>query len=88
MLRVVFVLHQHPFPCDISSLRKPKHPRARRELQKREAKIVENVKEAIVIKGSSPSQLVQDACADLVRVHPAFTFSFMHIRLHLKNLTL
>jgi hypothetical protein len=46
--------------------RQAKTARGHRFLQEREAKVVENTKSAMFIRGTTTSQLVNDAMADLV----------------------
>lgn len=55
-----------PFPADAFCLdRKPRNARAKRALEQREPKAAENPKRCLFLRGSSCSQTVQDALADL-----------------------
>ncbi len=46
---------------------KPKTQRAKRALEKRSSKVVENTKKSLVLKGSKTSDLITHALKDLVR---------------------
>jgi hypothetical protein len=50
----------------VHSNSKPKNARAKRFLKNREAKVHENPKNTLVVRGSSTSQIVNDALKDLV----------------------
>ncbi|KAJ2725442.1 rRNA-binding ribosome biosynthesis protein rpf2 [Coemansia sp. Benny D115] len=56
---------------------KPKNARSKRFMTNREAKVVENEKTAIFIRGSTTSQVIQDTLKDLyaLRKHSAINFS-------------
>jgi ribosome production factor 2 len=45
---------------------KPKNARVKRALEAREAKVIENEKTAIFVRGQSTSERVRDAMKDLV----------------------
>ena len=49
-----------------SLLRKPKTQKGKRILEKREAKIIEDVKSAIIIRGGRTSDIVTDALKNIV----------------------
>ncbi|CAI2174493.1 20718_t:CDS:2 [Funneliformis geosporum] len=55
---------------------KPKNARSKRELQKREPKIEENVKKAIFIRSSSTSQIVNEALSDLCKLKKPDAINF------------
>ena len=54
-------------------LRKPKIQKGKRILEKREAKIIEDVKSAIIIRGGRTSDIVTDALKNIVS-HISFQF--------------
>lgn len=49
-----------------TNTRKPKNARSKRALAKREAKIVENTKQALFVPGSNSNKLLHDAMVDLM----------------------
>ncbi|CAG8613673.1 17823_t:CDS:2 [Cetraspora pellucida] len=55
---------------------KPKNARTKRILKKREPKVEENVKTAIFIRGSTTSQVVNDALSDLCRLRRSNSINF------------
>lgn len=56
--------------------RKPKTKRAKRFLEKREPKLNENVKNAMLIKGGNANATVTQVLKDMVCVYFEFIFSF------------
>ncbi|RIB05633.1 ribosome production factor 2 [Gigaspora rosea] len=55
---------------------KPKNARTKRILKKREPKVEENVKTAIFVRGSTTSQVVNDALSDLCRLRRTNSINF------------
>lgn len=49
--------------------RKPKTKRAKRVLEKREPKLSENIKNAMLIKGGNASSTVTQVLRDVVRIY-------------------
>lgn len=65
--------------CDFPN-RKPKTKRAKRFLEKREPKLSENVKNAMLIKGGNANSLVTQVLRDVVcRCNNFFNFYFRKI---------
>jgi hypothetical protein len=54
-------------PSPMIRIAKPKTQRAKRALEKRSSKVVENTKKSLVLKGSKTSDLITHALKDLVR---------------------
>ena len=52
----------------INFFRKPKTQKGKRIIEKREAKIVEDIKSAIIVRGGRTSEIVADALKNIVRI--------------------